>query len=106
MLRNNEPGKDLWFTPGGRVLKGECLENAVERVLFEETGLKSFDYHQVATMCHVWPEVQTVTTYYVVNVDSDDISLNDEHRDHKWITEITDELHPYLIEMIENAQLF
>ena len=31
LLRDNEPEKDNWWFPGGRVIKGETLENAVIR---------------------------------------------------------------------------
>jgi colanic acid biosynthesis protein WcaH len=106
MLRNNEPGKDLWFTPGGRILKGESLEQAVNRVLKKETGLDHDQIKQVATMCHYWPTTQTVTTYYTVKVDTGQITMNNEHRDHQWITEPTPDLHPYLTEMITNSRIF
>ena len=106
LLRNNEPGKDLWFTPGGRILKGESLEQAVKRVLLKETGLSSAQIMQVSTMCHHWPTVHTVTTYYTVIVESDLLTLNNEHRDHKWVDEPTPDLHPYLTEMITNSKIF
>ena len=106
MLRNNEPGKDLWFTPGGRILKGESLEQAVNRVLEKETGLESIQIKQVATMCHYWPTTQTVTTYYTIEVDTDKLTMNNEHRDHKWINKPTPDLHPYLTEMITNSKIF
>jgi len=38
-IRNNEPAKDTWFTPGGRIIKNETLEEAIKRFLSEETGL-------------------------------------------------------------------
>ena len=38
MLRNNEAGKGVWFAPGGRILKGESLEEAVTRVLRKGQG--------------------------------------------------------------------
>jgi colanic acid biosynthesis protein WcaH len=37
--RNNEPLKGRYWTPGGRVLKGERLIDAVKRKVKEETGL-------------------------------------------------------------------
>ena len=106
MLRNNEPGKDLWFTPGGRIYKNEVLRDAIKRVLKKETGLESTNITQTGTMCHIWPMVHTVTTYYTMKVDSNQIQLNSEHRDYRWIEEIEKDLHPYLIEMITNSNIF
>ena len=37
--RNNQPLKGRYWTPGGRVLKGEKLVDAVKRKVKEETGL-------------------------------------------------------------------
>jgi len=105
-LRNNEPGKDLWFTPGGRIYRNESLEEAVKRVLSMETGLQSINSTQISTMSHMWPEVHTVTTYYRVEVDSDKVKPDEQHRDHKWIDKTEDDLHPYIKEMIKNTGLF
>ena len=38
--RDQEPAKGLWSVPGGRVIKGEYLNQAVVREVLEETGLK------------------------------------------------------------------
>lgn len=103
MLRNNEPGKDLWFTPGGRVLKNESLIDACSRILTKETGLEAEKIIQVGTMSHFWPDVHTITTYYLVYVETEDVKLNEEHRDYKWINETSSDLHPYIIEMIKNS---
>ena len=105
MLRNNEPAKDLWFTPGGRIYKDEKIEDTVTRVLVEETGLKPITITQVATMGHHWSNTHTVTTYYVVEVDSDEILMNEEHREIKWINSISQDLHPYLHEMITRSNI-
>jgi len=32
--------------------------------------------------------------------------MNDEHRDYKWISEVKDDLHPYLKEMIKESEIF
>ena len=106
MLRNNEPAKDLWFTPGGRIYKDEKLEDTVNRVLLEETGLKPIKITQIATMSHYWPNTHTVTTYYVVEVDSDEILMNEEHREIKWINTSHEHLHQYLRELITNSNVF
>jgi colanic acid biosynthesis protein WcaH len=38
--RNNRPAAGCWFVPGGRVLKGERLADAVARVARDELGLE------------------------------------------------------------------
>ena len=38
--RGNEPLKGEWWVPGGRVLKGETLEQAAIRKIEEEAGIK------------------------------------------------------------------
>jgi len=38
--RGNEPLKGEWWVPGGRVLKGETLEQAAIRKVEEEVGIK------------------------------------------------------------------
>jgi len=105
-LRNNEPGKDLWFTPGGRIHRNEPLTEAVKRVLSEETGLRPTNITQVSTMSHMWPDVHAVTTYYKVEVNTDEVKLDEQHRDYRWINNMEDGLHPYLVEMIETADIF
>jgi len=106
MLRNNEPAKDLWFTPGGRIYRNEKLIDTVKRVLPEETGLQPTKITQVSTMSHIWPEAHTVTTYFRVEVDSDKVKLDPQHSDYKWIDKMEEDLHPYIVEMIENSGVF
>lgn len=38
-LRRNEPARGSWFVPGGRVRKGERLEEALRRIADTELGL-------------------------------------------------------------------
>ena len=106
MLRNNEPAKDLWFTPGGRIYRNEKLIDTVKRVLPKETGLQPTKITQVSTMSHIWPEAHTVTTYFRVEVDSDKVKLDPQHSDYKWIDKMEEDLHPYIVEMIENSGVF
>jgi len=57
-------------------------------------------------MSHFWPTAHTVTTYYRVEVDSDKVKLDEQHRDHRWINTMEDDLHPYLVEMITKSGIF
>ena len=106
MLRNNEPAKDEWFIPGGRILQGETIERAVHRVLKEETGLTPTKIEMKGTMSHIWPNIHTVMLFHRVDVANDDVKMNDEHRDHTWISKNMDDLHPYLKEMIKQSKIF
>jgi len=54
----------------------------------------------------MWPEAHTVTTYYKVEVNTDKVKLDKQHRDNRWINKMEDDLHPYIKEMIENTGLF
>ena len=38
--RVNQPAKDYWFVPGGRIFKDETLQNAFSRTVYEELGVK------------------------------------------------------------------
>jgi len=43
--------RDTWETAGGHIEKGETLEEAAKRELFEETGAKDFE---ITRICDYW----------------------------------------------------
>jgi len=57
-------------------------------------------------MSHIWPNMQTVTVFCRVDVENDQVKMDDQHSAYRWITEATEDLHPYLEEMIEKAEIF
>ena len=69
-LRQNEPLKGQWFTPGGRILKNERWQNALERIAKTELGLPLT--HADCQLMGVWDHVYensavgaSVSTHYV-----------------------------------------
>lgn len=106
MKRNNEPAKDEWFTPGGRIFFGETIDEAARRILEKETGLNPLKMEKKGVMSHIWPNHHTVTIFYRVDVDNDDVEMNYEHKAFKWISNYNKDLHPYLKKMIKKSNIY
>jgi colanic acid biosynthesis protein WcaH len=97
-LRNNPPAKDYWFVPGGRILRGEHIDEAVERVSEEELGvrigIKSCGFAGIFE--HIYKENiygSSSGTHYIViglhahvGTDSDHLPEG-QHRRFQWFSE-------------------
>ena len=83
--RNNEPAKGEWWVPGGRVLIGETLKEAVFRKAKEELGIDVSIVRQVGTYDNIFPDVvHTVTTVFLVKPFPTEIKLDSQHSECKW----------------------
>lgn len=103
LKRNNPPVKGEWWVPGGRIRKGEALEDAVRREVLEETGLKCKVIRQVGVINQLFPECHTVSVYYLVEATSSEVRINEEHSAYRWFTKLPEGCHPYVRTMVENA---
>jgi colanic acid biosynthesis protein WcaH len=92
-LRNNEPAKDTWFVPGGKVRINEKIHDAVKRITKQELGTElpaSQDlgvYHHVYSNNFANDEHGTHYIVFAVTITLDeDIGLtrDDQHRSLKW----------------------
>ena len=70
-LRNNEPLKDFWFTPGGRILKNEAWARSLKRIAQSELGLEVEGLEHFRLM-GVWDHFyknsafdESISTHYV-----------------------------------------
>lgn len=106
MKRTNSPAKGIWFTPGGRIFKGESLEDAVTRILWEEIGLEPKSIQQRGVMTHLWDKLHMITIIYRVVPVDDNIRMNYEHNSYRWIDDSEKGLHPYVIKMIDISEIF
>lgn len=97
-LRNNEPAKDAWFVPGGRVGKGESLDTAFRRIVNQEIGLtlRREDARFLGVFEHFYetnfldrPDLGThyvVLAHQVEVADPDSLRMDDQHREVRWLT--------------------
>lgn len=103
LKRNNPPVKGEWWLPGGRIRKGEALEDAVKREVLEETGLECEIVRQIGVINQIFPECHTISIYYLMKATSPEVRINEEHSDYKWFSVLPKDCHPYLRTMVENA---
>ena len=110
-LRRNAPARDLWFVPGGRILKGEALVDAFGRIGRDELGLELSmeDARFVGVYEHLYPDnfagLAGVGTHYVVLAHEVRLSAEiasmpkTQHREFRWIhpAELAEaeDVHPY-----------
>jgi 8-oxo-dGTP pyrophosphatase MutT (NUDIX family) len=115
----NQDGKFLivregqrWQAVGGRLEKGEKLEEGLRRETEEETGITDLD---VGKVIHVdeWfskPEGELkhiVALFFLCSTDSNDIALSEEHQEYAWITvEELDSFGDLIEKEIKQAILF
>ena len=70
--RNNEPAKDWFFVPGGRIFKGERIEDAFSRIVEDELGIKRGinEAHSLGVHQHFYQTnalgIQGFGTHYIV----------------------------------------
>ncbi|MDH5527908.1 MAG: NUDIX domain-containing protein [Nitrospirota bacterium] len=95
-LRENEPARDHWFAPGGRILKGERLSEAFARLTRGELGqafalseaslLGVYEHHYETNFA----QAPGVSTHYVVLGHRLPVAADfapagdDQHRELRW----------------------
>ena len=67
--RANSPSRDIWATPGGRIQIGESLQQAAERELLEETGVRVRAGDPVFTFDYIERDVAGKVRFHYVIVD-------------------------------------
>ena len=96
--RINEPAKDNWFVPGGRIFKNEDLKDAFRRICQEELGIElAITKAQLFGAFTHNKEVNVfgkpgISTHYVVlaydlNIVDQPLDINAQHSAIRWISE-------------------
>lgn len=89
LKRNNEPAKNQWWTPGGRVLLGETLREAALRKAQEEAGLSLKNLRKWTAYDIILPLPDNkishaVSTFFVAQADSLEVNLDTQSEDFDW----------------------
>ncbi|MHB9286913.1 NUDIX domain-containing protein [Halobacteriales archaeon Cl-PHB] len=113
--RTNDPVKDEWFWPGGRLYKGEELAEAAHRVAAEELGIEIHIEGQLGVYSHFWdtsalpgaPSRHTVNVVFLAQSveDPSEIALDDQHSDYRFVTELDPDFHEYVRRYLADGDL-
>ena len=111
--RVNQPARGTWFVPGGRILKGEKLDDAFRRIARAELGEGKWhrsDALLLGVFEHLhdtnFAEAPDITTHYVVlvyriDVDEPPALPDEQHSRYAWFSktdldgEALSSIHPY-----------
>ncbi len=104
LRRKNSPAKGQWWFPGGRIRKGETLEEALYREVKEETGLEVIKSELVNVYSRIFEERHDITIAYYCKCKPDKITLNKEHSAYKYFKKLPANIHPYLIQVITDLE--
>jgi colanic acid biosynthesis protein WcaH len=104
LRRKNHPAKGEWWFPGGRIRRGESLEQALRREVREETGLEISSHKLINVYSRIFPERHDITIAYLCKCKEGEVRLNDEHSEYSLFAENPAGLHPYLVETVRDSQ--
>jgi ADP-ribose pyrophosphatase len=91
--RANPPAQGLWAIPGGSVRLGETLQQAAEREIMEETGVRIRAGNPIFVFDAIEPDEQGAIRFHYVIVDlsaeyvSGEPRAADDAADARWIGE-------------------
>lgn len=110
--RSNEPAKGEWFVPGGRIVKGERLVEAVHRIANEELGvgveicesLGAFEhFYDTSDVGHA---KQYIAHGFHVWTDQVEFQTDDQHEKIKTFKSTPMDVHEYVREYFEQCSCF
>jgi GDP-mannose mannosyl hydrolase len=103
LRRNNKPAKGEWWFPGGRIRRGESLEQTLRREIKEETGLELSFYKLINVYSRVFPERHDIAIAYLCECEKGNVKVNGEHSEYRYFKTAPEGLHPYMLEVIKDA---
>jgi len=116
VYRNNEPVKNQWWFPGGRIFKKEKLKDAAIRQAYEELGIKTKLVKKLSTYDSIFDTapfkevisgVHCVSTCFLIKINNKTkIKLDNQSSKYKWINKVEKDLHPYVKLTLNDSKIF
>jgi colanic acid biosynthesis protein WcaH len=103
LKRKNSPARGEWWFPGGRIRRGESIEEALLREVREETGLNVTEYRLVNVYSRIFPERHDIAIVFICKCGEGEIRLNDEHSEFKFFENLPEGIHPYLPRAVQDS---
>ena len=108
--RLNKPAQGTWWFPGGRVLKGETMEDAILRKVKQETNLDVDIVKQLGTDQTMFPdgpfdgETHTINTVFIVTPkNGGDLAVDNQSDELQWFNKIPKNSAAYIKKYIKLA---
>lgn len=103
--RAQEPCKDQWWLPGGRLFKSEGLEECAIRKAREEVGLECNYCNMIYYASTDFGKIHSVNFVFEVWTEDNEVKLDDTCLGYKWLDNSSSfsEYHPYVQEVIMRA---
>ena len=109
--RKNKPEKGAWWFPGGRVLRGERLQETALRKLKQETGLKGrvirllgvYDYFSKVGYFPGIPAHTIAIVYHAKVNPTRKVVIDWQSSDSKWCRKISPRWRPYVKKFLKEA---
>mgnify|MGYP000727152335 CR=1 FL=1 len=113
LKRENEPAKNEWWFPGGRLLKNEKLEDSIVRKVKEETNLDVEIVRYVGTTETIFNTgpfnipVHTVNFTFQLKLVSTEIKIDNLHSEYIWSNKIKElKLNKEIFNLINNLKIW
>lgn len=115
VFRANEPAKDKWWLPGGRVYKRERLEDAAARKVREEAGLKVRVVRKIGAYETIFDKgpfdglktgVHNINVCFVAEAANGDVKLDKTSSKCRWVDRIEKDLDPYVKKVLTDSKVF
>lgn len=84
-IEGDEPSKNKWEFPGGKVNQGEDERDAIEREIYEEFGIKVKTIRYLTNNIYEYPTRVIDLRLYECEYISGDLNLN-AHQAYTWVT--------------------